>query len=177
MKKVAPIVVIFLFIISSVKLVHAEAAITNAGINSCGYEMMIVPLISGQASADAVQQQPAVTDAWTTNDPYANPESEVYEFLNNQDTLAFVVKYSHAGGLIPEQWARGWQCGNEEKIVKTCNFKWTVGYLPSGDYLLINYFDPVQFKAGEYEWASKVGNVVFGWPNISSTRPWCMTIH
>ena len=153
-------------------------AFASDGTNSCGYEMIVVPATgSATTGLDAINNQPAILDTWTTNDPFINPYSEVYNFAAGQDTLAFVVRYYHTGGALPEQWARGWRCGDETRIIKTCNFKWTIGYMPPGEYLLINYFSPVDFKPGEYDWASKVGNVVFGWPNIEATRPWCFTIH
>lgn len=105
------------------------------------------------------------------------PYTEVYDFTHGLDTIAFVVEYFHIGGLLPEQKAFGFNCGQEYPIIKTCYFQWTIGYLPPGVYLLINYFDPVEFPPGEYDWVSKVGDVIFGWPDINASRPWCFTIH
>ncbi len=145
----------------------------GAGTNSCGYAMTVVPVPT--PTTLAAFTGPTIIDAWTTNDLY-NPYSEVYDFTSGQGLIAFVVEYYHVGGAIPEQWQRGWKCGNELAIVKTCNFKWTV-ILPPGTYLLINYFDPNQFPPGSFDWAAKVGNVVAGWPNIDTVRPWCSNIH
>jgi hypothetical protein len=154
-------------------------AISSDGVNSCGYEMIAVPAAAAPGAMSDIPPSPApaILDAWTTNDPFVNPYNEVYQFTRGVDTLAFVVEYVHAGGAIPEQFARGWRCENETQINKTCRFKWTVGYLPPGTYLLINYMDPVKFGFGQYDWASKVGNVVFGWPDpASGSRPWCFAV-
>jgi hypothetical protein len=171
MKKFLTIAALLLFL----TLYIQAFTFASDGINSCGYEMDVIPVETPAIAS--IFDNPTIIDAWTTNDPFGNPYSEVYDFTIGQDTIAFVVEYFHTGGLLPEQWARGWNCGQEDQIVKTCYFKWTIGYLPAGVYLLINYFDPVEFPPGEYDWASKVGDVVFGWPNISATRPWCFTIH
>ena len=164
-----------ILLIALIFLLSPGTVLSADGTNSCGYEMVIIPAPATIPTPNAAVDQPAILDAWTTNNPFGNPSSEEYSFTGGQDTLAFVVKYHHIGGPIPEQWNRGWRCGNETQPVKTCNFKWTA-VLPIGDYLLINYFSPVDFRAGEYDWAAKVGNVVFGWPNIDATRPWCFIV-
>jgi len=156
-------------------LMVPAAAISSDGTNTCGYEMMVVPVQTVASLGTATT--PAILDAWTTNDPYMNPFAEVYDFARGVDTLAFVVYYRHTGGVIPDQYAKGWACRDEAVPLKTCRFNWTIGYLPPGDFLLINYFDPVQFPVGSYDWASKVGDVVFGWPDISSTRPSCFNVN
>lgn len=165
-------------VLIAMMLVFTSASIgvaAGGGTNSCGYTMDIIPIAQQSSSIDMVlPDQAAILDAWTSNDPF-NPNSEIYSFTRGQEPIAFVVKYHHVGGVVPEQWARGWTCGNESQIVKTCNFKWTAS-LPAGDYLLINYFNPVNFAPGEYDWAAKVGNVVYGWPNISASRPWCFSV-
>ncbi len=145
------------------------------GTSPCGYDMVVLP--ADQPAGSAVFDGPTIIDAWTTNDPYGNPYTEVYDFTAGAEPIAFVVEYFHTGGLLPKQWARGWVCGDETQIVKTCTFDWTIGYLPEGVYLLINYFDPVEFRPGTYDWASKVGDVVFGWPDIDPSRPWCFTVN
>lgn len=171
MKKItAAVWLTSLFILLTVGLVFS-----SDGTNSCGYEMIVVPVEQPlYLPSSAIPTQPAILDAWTTND--LNNPLEVYDFTYGQDILAFVVKYSHIGGPLPEQWAKGWKC-NTEIPLKTCQFTWTIGYLPPGDYLLINYFNPVTYPSGNYDWAAKVGDVVFGWPNISKTRPECFVIH
>jgi hypothetical protein len=159
-------------------LPSAGMVFSSDGESPCGYEMEVVPV--GALTSDPgfgfenVSEGPAILEAWTTNDPYANPYTEVYDFTYGQDTLAFVVEYDHTGGFLPQQWAAGWTCGTDQ-LVKICRFDWTIGYLPPGTYLLINYFDPVMFK-GTYDWASKVGDVVFGWPDIDASRPECFTV-
>lgn len=150
-------------------------ALSSDGNSSCGYIMKVIPVQRTPAMGGPLNA-PAILDAWTTNDPLGNPYSEVYDFATGQDIMGFVVEYNHTGGFLPEQWAKGWICGTEIPV-KICNFKWTIGYLPPGVYLLINYFDPVEFPIGNYDWASKVGNVVFGWPNINASRPWCFKVH
>ncbi len=170
MKNLTSIITLLLLLV----LFNPGITLSSDGTSSCGYEMQVVPV---EVSAIAnIFDKPTIIDVWTTNDPLGNPYSEVYDFTVVQDTIAFVVEYFHTGGLLPEQWARGWNCGTD-KVVKTCHFEWTIGNLPAGVYLLINYFDPVEFPAGEYDWASKVGDVVFGWPNISDARPLCFTTH
>lgn len=153
----------------------AKAATPEAGTNSCGYSMTVIPVDT--PVTPAAYTGPTIIDTWTTNDPFYNPFNEVYDFTSGQGVIAFVVEYYHTGGPIPEQFSRGYKCGNELAIAKTCNFKWTIGYLPPGVYLLVNYFDPNMFPPGSYDWAAKVGNVVSGWPYIDSARPWCININ
>ncbi len=177
MKKFISITALLMFLI----FLLIGTAFSSDGVSSCGHEMAIVPvevttITNNNPVCTPLNDTPAINDAWTTNDPFGNPLNEVYDFTANQDTLAFVVEYYHTGGLIPEQWSRGWKCGSEI-AVRTCHFDWTIGCLPAGFYLLINYFDPVEFPAGEYDWASKVGDVVFGWPNMNESRPSCFRIH
>jgi len=164
----------YLFVASLLfMLLTPGAAISSDGVNSCGYEMMVVPVQIPAALEPATT--PGIVDAWTTNDPFGNPWSEVYNFTAGQGLLGLVVEYNHAGGTIPEQASRGWICGDETQVAKTCRFKWTVP-LPPGTYLLINFLDPVPLGNTEFDWAAKVGDVVFGWPDISATRPWCFSI-
>lgn len=158
-------------------LASSSFVFAETGTNSCGYTMDVVPLPASAASIQMVADQPTILGAWTTNNPQGNPFSQVTDFTKNQDTLAFVVHYHHTGGSLPPQFARGWTCGDETRIARDCNFTWLIPYLPAGDYLLINYFSKVPFGAGVYDWAVKVGDVVYGWPNISTSLPQCITIH
>ncbi|MBI5492874.1 MAG: hypothetical protein HY893_08085 [Deltaproteobacteria bacterium] len=146
----------------------------NVGVNSCGYTMEVIPATQGPAPA--ATDVPQILDAWTTNDPFVNPYSRVNDFTSGQGTLAFVVDYHHTGGTLPRQYNRAWSCGNEANILKTCSFRWTIPFLPAGDYLLVNYVAPVNLKPGSYDWAAKVGDVVFGWPDINASAPSCFTI-
>lgn len=176
MKKILFFIAIATIIMFNAGLSFSAQTESLVGVNSCGYEMMIVS-VPDTLSVTSTYDVPAIIDAWTTNDPYGNPYNEVYDFTMGVDVLAFVVEYYHTGGTLPEQWARGWVCGKEDRIMKTCRFKWTISYLPPGTYLLINYQYPITFAPGSYDWAAKVGDVVFGWPNMSSIRPDCFTIY
>lgn len=158
-------------------LVSWSAVWAETGTNSCGYIMEVMPLPATATSIQMADDQPMILGAWTTHNPQGDPFSQVTDFTRFQDTLAFVVHYHHTGGSLPTQFARGWVCGDETRIVKDCNFTWLIPFLPAGDYLLINYFNNVAFGVGVYDWAVKVGNVVYGWPNISTSLPQCINIH
>ena len=173
MKKIATTITLFIFCILISSPLAFPQAVGDSGFNSCGYEMIIIPIDSPPNGS--VLTQPTILDAWTTDDPYGDPFKEVYQFSANQDTLAFVVQYYHTGGRIPQQFARAWRCNTEEKA-KDCRFNWTVD-AEEGIYLLINYFERVPFKTGKYDWAVKVGALVFGWPNQDMTRPLCFEIN
>jgi hypothetical protein len=170
MKKFTNIIALSLFLVLSV----FSLAFSGDGINTCGYEMIVVPVQQASVMYDTLNT-PAILDTWTTNNPFVSPPPEVYDFTTGQDTIGYVVQYNHIGGPLPEQWAKGWKCGTDIPV-KTCKFAWTIGYLPPGVYLLINYFDPVTYPPGSYDWASKVGDEVKGWPDMSA-RPDCFTVH
>jgi hypothetical protein len=121
-----------------------------------------------------------VVDAWTTNLPHANPWSEVYSFDLDVDTLAFVTEYYfEEGGFIPQQYIRAWDCGTYHKR-GTCQYDWSLGPLPPGfTWLLINYYPPGSLPAdrpGDYDWATKVGTAVLGYP-APGNRPDCFNLH
>jgi hypothetical protein len=117
---------------------------------------------------------PKILDAWTTKYPYSSPGEECYEFVRHVDTLAFVVEYYHIGGQIPYQYGQAYDCGDDESK-KVCIFPWTVS-APPGIYWLINYYDDCHFNEGNFDWAAKVGNVVFGYPDPYYKRPLCFKI-
>jgi hypothetical protein len=162
------------FLIINLLLIPVFAKAVEFGENNCGYEMMIVPVPGQEMTAD-VFDDPLIIDAWTTDDPFGNPFKEVYDFTVGEGNIAFVVEYFHTGGLLPRQFARGWTCGTDI-VRKTCRFDWTIGPVPPGIYLLINFFDPNPYPPGEYDWAAKVGDLFFGWPNIDELRPLCFTV-
>ncbi len=119
--------------------------------------------------------EPAILDAWTTSTPYSDPWLEIYGFEQGVDTLAFVTKYYHTGGQIPEQISNAFNCGGEY-LRKVCIYPWTMK-LPPGEYLLINWYEPERvFPSGDYDWATRVGAVVFGYPNPQNKRPLCFDI-
>jgi hypothetical protein len=120
-----------------------------------------------------------IVDAWTTNLPHANPWNEVYTFDLDVDTLAFVTEYYfEEGGFIPQQYIRAWDCGTYQKR-GTCQYDWSLGPLPPGfTWLLINYYPPGTLpknRPGDYDWATKVGTAVFGYP-APSNRPECFIL-
>ncbi len=124
---------------------------------------------------DMLVGEPAILDAWTTNLPFENPWKEVYTFKQWEDTLAFVTFYSHAGGRFPKQLYKGYLCG-EDILRKACMFNWTIE-LPPGTYLLINWYGPwTKFPVGNYDWATRVGDVIFGSPKPYETRPLCFEV-
>jgi hypothetical protein len=114
--------------------------------------------------------EPAILDAWTTLYPFSDPDIESYTFQKDADTLAFVVRYLHVGGQIPVQYGRAYLCGESSGSKKDCVFPWTIA-APPGEYLLINYYAECRFNAGVFDWAAKVGDVVFGYPDPSHNRP------
>ncbi len=120
--------------------------------------------------------EPEILDAWTTKYPYSSPEEEIYEFQKDVDTLAFVVQYLHVGGQIPKQYGRAYTCGQSEKSKKDCVFSWSVT-APPGEYFLINFYPECRFNAGDYDWAAKVGDEVFGHPDPYSKRPLCFEVY
>jgi hypothetical protein len=167
-------VVLYLFLFLSLMM-----ASNSAQASGCG-EMLLVPVepdwVEGEYLS-APYEPPSIKGAWTTNDPFGDPFVKVYDFTIGSDILALATLYHHAGGYIPVQYARAFVCSYDDKIVKTCRYEWTVGPLPEGLYLLINYYDPVEFKAGVYDWAVKVGNVIFGYPNVGTVEPECFSLH
>jgi hypothetical protein len=155
------------------------ASNSKAVLAACG-EMLLVPVeqVDGDYQVDVFGTCfPEIKDAWTTNDPFGDPFEKVYDFTIGTDTLALVTMYYHCGGFIPRQYARGYTCNTLEKVLMTCIYDWTVGPLPLGTYLLINFYDPVEFKAGIYDWATKVGDVIYGYPNVNTVPPECFTLH
>jgi hypothetical protein len=149
---------------------------TDNGRSPCGLSELI------QVEGKGVPPLPMasyIVDAWTTNLPHENPWSEVYSFQIDVDTVAFVTEYYFAeGGFIPQQYIRAWDCGTYNKR-GTCEYDWSLGPLPPGfTWLLINYYPPGEDAIdhpGEYDWATKVGSAVFGYP-AAGNRPDCFTL-
>jgi hypothetical protein len=156
-------------------------AVHSTSFAVCG-DILIIP-VDGSGEdyrAEAVCQgvPPQIIDAWTTDDPFGNPTVRENDFTIGSDILAFVTQYDHSGGFIPRQYIRAYTCDSNERVLKTCVYDWTVGPLPEGCYLLINYYDPVEFKAGTFDWAVKVGDLIFGYPDPNNTLPpECVTLH
>ncbi len=123
--------------------------------------------------------QSGVIDAWTTATPHADPWDEVYSFEIGVDTLAFVsLYYFEEGGYIPLQYIRVWDCGTF-RARSTCQYDWTIGPLPPGyTWLLVNYYPPevVPDFPGDFDWATRVGDSTFGFPDPMNTRPECFTL-
>ncbi|MBU4287984.1 MAG: hypothetical protein KKH84_09340 [Proteobacteria bacterium] len=145
-------------------------------LGACG-EMHIeaVEQTAGAYQVDVLG--PQIIDAWTTNDPFGNPYVRANDFTIGSDILAFVTLYHHIGGFIPLQYIRAYTCDIEEDVLKTCRYDWTVGPLPEGIYLLINYYNPVEFPAHIFDWAVKVGDLIFGYPDQAAVPPGCVTLH
>ena len=121
-----------------------------------------------------------IVDAWTTNLPHQNPWSEVYDFQIGVDTVVFVTEYYFAeGGFIPGQFIRCWLC-NTYKKRGTCQYGWSLGPLPPGfTWLLILYYPPGAEDTdhpGTFDWATKIGGAIFGYPDPMATRPECFTL-
>lgn len=143
---------------------------TTSLVGACGNQTAI-PV---SRPAGGFPQAPNILDAWTTND-LNNPYKEVYEFNKSVDTLAFVTDYFHAGGIIPQQYIGAFYPGTS-KIVAKCRYDWTIP-LPPGEYLLINYYPKIMMPPVGLDWASKVGEVTFGYPDFNNNkRPFNFTI-
>ena len=143
----------------------------------CG-QMEIIQ-VDGQKGNLPVLTQSSIVDAWTTSTPHADPWNEVYDFQIGVDTLAFVTEYFfEEGGFIPLQYIRVWDCGTFHKR-STCQYDWTIGPLPPGfTWLLVNYYPPesVPNVPGNFDWATRVGDATFGYPDPLNVRPWCFTL-
>jgi len=137
--------------------------------DDCG-ELVLLP-----AEGVLPTGSPAILDCWTTNSVFGDPYQKVYTFRAGMDTLAFVTKYLHAGGTIPLQYTGIMRCG-ESEFFKRCKHEWTVTPVPPGIYLLIVFLYPSPTSLGRFDWASKVGEVSFGYPDPGNTRPNCFTI-
>ena len=161
----------YLFLI--LPLIMALPSIPVLAGSRCG-EMIIVPveelddgyMVDEQKSSSCV---PKIIDAWTTNDPFGAPRVRVNEFIFGSDILAFVIEYDHCGGDIPQQYVQAFTCDSAARVLKTCVYE---GYHEPdpGNYLLINYYDPVEFQPGTFDWAAKVGDSVFALPKFNPPK-------
>jgi len=157
-------------------LLPVMMALASPGALACG-KMYLVPLDRQHTYHADAFACPEIVDVWTTNDPFGDPFTRVNDFTIGSDILALVTLYYHCGGLIPRQYARAYTCDPEEQALKTCRYDWSIGPLPEGLYLLINYYDPVEFPPGNYDFAVKVGDLVYGYPDPSEVPPDCFALH
>jgi hypothetical protein len=143
----------------------------------CG--IMDIIQVQDKTHIGPLTQSSSITDAWTTSTPHSDPWNEVYSFQIGVDTLAFVTEYYfEEGGFIPLQYIRAWDCGTLHTR-STCRYDWTIGPLPPGfTWLLVNYYPPENVPAhpGNYDWATLVGDALFGYPDPMNVRPLCFTL-